>query len=305
MDFGKLPSVEKVDFSLPAEPAGNATVLAGLEKPGTPVLYVGPTGYNMKPWVGRWYPPGAQEKSFLKHYGTQFNTIEFNTTHYRIPDTETVRRWKEAVPDDFRFCPKIPQTVSHARDLGLSGGEMAVFCDHILHFEANLGCCFMQLPPQFAPIDQNILARFLGYFSAKIPLAIEVRHPAFFKASGEAEAFFELLKKTNTAAVITDVAGRRDVCHMRLTNARTLVRFVGNSDQVLYDGDRFRVSAWAERLSRWFENGLHEAYFFTHEPDNLLGPELTEYCCEVFGRVMPGVTLRGPRPVAGQQGSLF
>jgi uncharacterized protein YecE (DUF72 family) len=305
MDFGKLPSVENVDFSLPPEPANNASVLASLEKPARPALYVGPTGYNMKPWVGKWYPPGAQEKSYLRHYGAQFNTIEFNTTHYRIPDTETVQRWRSAVPDDFRFCPKIPQTVSHARDLGLSGGEMAVFCEHILHLEATLGCCFMQLPPQFAPIDLNILARFLGYFSPKLPLAVEVRNPAFFKASVEAEAFFELLKKTNTAAVITDVAGRRDVCHLRLTNVRTLIRFVGNGAQDLHPSDRSRVQEWAEKLAYWFENGLHEAYFFTHEPDNLLGPELTEYCCEVFSKAIPAVALRGPRPVAGQQGLLF
>ncbi len=302
MDFGKLPSVDQVDFQLPAEPAQNAGVLAILQKPSNPTLYLGPTGYNMKPWVGKWYPPGARESDFLRHYAAQFNTIEFNTTHYRIPDEATVERWAEAVPLDFRFCPKIPQSISHARDLGLSGSEMPVFCTAIQRLGPKMGCCFIQLPPHFIPRELNVLARFLDYFSKKIPLAVEVRNPAFFQNTAGGEAFFELLEKHSVAAVITDVAGRRDVCHLRLTNARTLIRFVGNG---LHPSDYSRVEAWAERLKTWFDHGLQEAYFFTHEPDNLLAPELTAFCAEIFRQALPAITLRGPKPVAGQQGKLF
>ena len=145
MDFGKLSSVDKVDFALPSEPRQNTELLATLHKTAKPAMYLGATGYNMKPWVGQWYPHGAKDKDFLRHYGTQFNTIEHNTTHYRIPDAATVARWKEDTPADFRFCPKIPQTISHARDLGLSGGQIRLFCDVIAGLEEKLGCCFAAL----------------------------------------------------------------------------------------------------------------------------------------------------------------
>ena len=302
MDFGKLPSVDNVDFRLPPEPPQNAVLLATLSKPSQPSIYIGPTGYNMKPWVGHWYPPGAREQDFLRHYAAQFNTIEFNTTHYRIPDGAMVDRWRESVTDDFRFCPKIPQSISHARDLGLSGNEMTIFCEAIKGLETKIGCCFIQLPPHFIPRELNVLARFLENFSKQVPLAVEVRHPDFFSKTSEAEHFFNLLQKHNTTAVITDVAGRRDVCHLRLTNARTLIRFVGNG---LHPSDFARVEAWAAILKTWFENGLHEAYFFTHEPDNLLAPELTAFCAEIFSQAIPEVILRGPKPVAGRQGTLF
>jgi uncharacterized protein YecE (DUF72 family) len=306
MDFGKLPSIAGVDFSLPPDPERNAAVLDGLEKPVAPALYIGPTGYNMRPWLGKWYPPGAPEKRFLNHYAEQFNTIEFNTTHYRIPDYGTVDRWREAVPADFRFCPKIPQTVSHARDLGLSGNEMPLFCEAVKRLAPVLGCCFIQLPPQFIPRDANVLARFLEFFSPKIPLAVEVRNAAFFQGGKEAEAYFALLEKMGVATVITDVAGRRDVCHCRLSNGTAMIRFVGNAvDGDLHPTDRDRVREWAGRLRDWFSAGLHEAYFFTHEPDNLLGPELTAFCWEIFREAMPNVKMRGPKPVGGQQGSLF
>ncbi|MBK8196669.1 MAG: DUF72 domain-containing protein [Lewinellaceae bacterium] len=127
MDFGKLPSVESVDFALPADPPQNETLLAVLPTATTPMLYIGATGYNMKAWAGKWYPTGTKDRDFLAQYGKQFNTIEHNTTHYRIPDEATVARWREETPVDFRFCPKIPQTISHARDLGFRAGRLSCF----------------------------------------------------------------------------------------------------------------------------------------------------------------------------------
>ncbi len=304
MKFGKLDSLAGVDFRLPPEPPQNAAILAALPDGPQPALYVGPTGYNMKEWVGKWYPTGARDKDFLRHYGAQFNTIEHNTTHYRIPDAATVARWREETPADFRFCPKIPQTISHARDMGLHDGQIPFFADMIRGLGEKMGCCFLQLPPYFTMRDLPLLTRFLQAFPRDLPLAVEARHESFFQNTTSTDAFFQLLADQGASSVITDVAGRRDVCHLRLTNERVLIRFVGNG---LHPTDYTRVDAWAERLAAWFGAGLHEAYLFTHEPDNLLAPDLSAYCAKVFLARMPDVQVRGPRPVAPpvRQGSLF
>jgi uncharacterized protein YecE (DUF72 family) len=259
----------------------------------------------MKAWVGPWYPAGTKDKEFLLQYGQQFNTIEHNTTHYRIPDRATVLRWRDSVPADFRYCPKIPQTISHARDLGLHGPQIQFFCDAIRDLDEKLGCCFMQLPPYFSVQYLPALDRFLAFFSnTGIPLAIEVRHESFFQKNTALESLFQILQSHSVTTVITDVAGRRDVCHMGLTTGRVLVRFVGNG---LHPTDYTRVDAWAERLAHWVANGLQEAYFFCHEPDNLLAPDLTAYAASVFQKKMPDATLRGPKahPPPPKQGTLF
>ncbi|MEQ1747025.1 MAG: DUF72 domain-containing protein [Saprospiraceae bacterium] len=305
MDFGKLPNVDHVNFTLPPELPQNATLLAALPpRQGPAVIYLGATGYNMKPWVGRWYPTGAREKDFLSHYGRLFNTIEHNTTHYRIPDAATVARWREEVPADFRYCPKIPQTISHARDLGLNGREIHFFCEAIRGLGETLGCCFIQLPPHFGPESLSVLYRFLDVFPDDIPLAVEARHPAFFQDNAADEDFFQLLHDQRAAAVVTDVAGRRDVCHLRLTTGRVLVRFVGNG---LHPTDYTRTADWADRLSLWFSLGLHEAYFFCHEPDNLLAPDLAVNAAASFWEKIPDARLRGPveQPASAKQGTLF
>lgn len=306
MDFGKLPSVDNVNFSLPPDPPQNAAVLGALlPRTSPPAVFLGATGYNMKPWVGKWYPPGTKDKEFLTHYGRQFNTIEHNTTHYRIPDTATVARWCEEVPADFRYCPKIPQAISHARDLGVRSRELPLFCEAIQGLGNKLGCCFIQLPPHFSVQQLPVLARFLEVFPAtEIPLAVEVRHPSFFEASVASDDYFQLLHELDVSTVVTDVAGRRDVCHMRLSTGRVLIRFVGND---LHPSDHTRAADWAARLAQWFERGLREAYFFCHEPDNLLAPDLAVLAGEMFSKVIPEVVLRIPAPYrpAAEQGRLF
>ncbi len=302
MDFGKLTSVDQVNFALQEEPRQNRAVLGSIHQKGNKTIYLGPTGYNMKPWVGKWYPTGAKDKDYLKHFGVQFNTIEMNTTHYRIPDVATVTHWYQMVPDDFRFCPKIPQSISHAPDLGLNGREIELFCEAIGGLAEKMGACFMQLPPYFSPKDLPKMLLFLDRWPAAIPLAIEWRHPSFFEANEASEHVFQVLEERNISTVITDVSGRRDVCHLRITASPVLIRFVGND---LHQSDYDRIRDWANRMALWFEQGLEQVYFFTHEPDNLLAPELTAFCLETFREAMPQVQIRGPKEVGGRQGSLF
>ena len=40
-------------------------------------------------------------------YAERFDTVELNTTGYRLPAEEQFERWADAVPDGFRFAPKL------------------------------------------------------------------------------------------------------------------------------------------------------------------------------------------------------
>lgn len=296
--------ISGVDFSLPEDPPENTRIFQNSSKNNQKShIYIGATGYNMRPWVGRWYPPKTKEGDFLKYYGQQFNTIEHNTTHYRIPDIQMVERWKNTVPTDFRYCPKLPQIISHAGNLGIGTAQLSTFCENILGLGEQLGCCFMQLPPHFSVEKWRILSAFLEVFPRNIPLAVEVRHPSFFDGSPVAQSFFEMLSDEQVAAVITDVAGRRDVCHLRVTAPIVMVRFVGNN---LHPTDYQRIRDWAERLASWTIAGVQQIYFFTHEPDNLLAPELAVFAGEVFSEKIKVAICRFPRALPTVvQGTLF
>ncbi|MEO1516287.1 MAG: DUF72 domain-containing protein [Bacteroidota bacterium] len=305
MKFGKLPDVQGVDFSLPSDSPESSRFLAQLPaREGPAQVYVGCTGFSMKEWVGRVYPAGTKAKDFLRQYSLQFNTIEFNTTHYRIPTVDSIRKWREESSEDFRFCPKILQRISHSRDMALNNDLLPAFCDAIRGLDSKLGCCFVQLPPYFGRGHMAVLENFLQRWPKDLSLAVELRHESWFEDASAGEAAFQLLESHGIGAVITDVAGRRDVLHQRLCNKECMIRFVGNG---LHPTDYERIDAWIERLGQWIEAGLERIYFFPHQPDNLLAPEMANYICQKL-KTLPDVVFRGPKLLdedAGKQISLF
>ncbi len=303
MKFGKLPSVDTVDFNFLDTSESTKQVLEKYPNPERQYFYIGCTGWSMKEWIGSVYPSKTKAKDFLKAYGKQFNTIELNTTHYRIPTLQTIEKWRQETPSDFRFCPKIPQIISHRKDLGISGDNIQRFCDVIARLEERLGCCFLQLPPYFATDRLPLLQQFIEQFpTSSIPLAIELRHESWFKEKEYFEALMSLCEATKVSTVITDVAGRRDVLHLRLATNSVLVRFVGNA---LHPTDYTRIDDWIKQLKIWFAQGLQAVYFFPHEPDNLLAPELAAYLLQQVEKEL-NVIVRGPNFIKEQkQMSLF
>jgi uncharacterized protein YecE (DUF72 family) len=308
MKFGKLSDISQVNFQLPPDPPANDRLWAELPHDAGDGMhiYLGCTGWSMPEWVGQWYPKGTRTKGFLTAYGRQFNTIELNTTHYRIPALATIEQWKVSVPDDFRFCPKVPQRISHDRNLGLPGDQLPLFWDALALMENHLGASFLQLPPHFDTSRREVLDHFLQQWPKAFPLAVELRHPSWFTSAEQVDSLARLLYLHGAGAVITDVAGRRDVLHMLVTAPFTMVRFVGNG---LHPTDYDRADAWCQRLQEWQRKGLSTVYFFPHQPDNLLAPEMTAYFAAQL-RQRDHIRTRGPEPLTapepgGEQMSLF
>jgi uncharacterized protein YecE (DUF72 family) len=48
-----------------------------------------------------WYPKGLPAGERLAHYAQHFDTVEVDSTYYRLPAVEMVSRWAERTPDDF------------------------------------------------------------------------------------------------------------------------------------------------------------------------------------------------------------
>jgi len=302
MDFGKLPSIDKTVFSLPPDHPDTAVTLAR-STTAQPVVYVGCPVWTTREWVGKWYPATAKDKDYLHHYAHQFNTIELNTTHYRIPDAALITRWYEATSPGFKFCPKWPQQISHDALLTHAESATQAFSEAILGLNNKLGISFLQLPPGFSPRQHTILRQFIETLSPAVPLAVEFRHADWFTSQPEVTETFAMLAANGVGMVISDVAGRRDVLHMHLTTPAAMIRFVGNG---LHPTDYQRIDDWVKRLKEWFAQGLHTLYFFVHEPDpNTLSPELCVYLIRQLNEVC-GLDLKEPKAIPQVvQGSLF
>ncbi|GAA4352432.1 DUF72 domain-containing protein [Hymenobacter saemangeumensis] len=304
MDFGRLPDLRYVDFGLPPDHPETARVLAQARpsQPAPPLLHVGCPIWTNKEWVGSYFPAGIKEPDYLHYYAQQFNSLELNTTHYRIPDAPTVRRWRAAVGPDFKFCPKLPRSISHERELFQADDLVTTFSRAIEELQDNLGWAFLQLPPHFGPEHLPRLERFLLDFPASVPLAVELRHPRWFADKGLSDAVYATLEALNKTLVITDVAGRRDVLPMRLTTPVAFIRFNGHG---LHSTDYQRADAWAQRLAQWVAQGLHHIYIFIHQKDVRHAPVWTTHFLNRM-RELTGIKVAPPFIIPQVvQGNLF
>ena len=73
-------------------------------------IRIGTSGWSYPSWRPGFYPEGMQPAEFLSFYARHFDTVELNSTGYRLPSEDQFRRWAAAVPDGFRFAVKLPLT---------------------------------------------------------------------------------------------------------------------------------------------------------------------------------------------------
>jgi uncharacterized protein YecE (DUF72 family) len=71
-------------------------------------IKVGTSGWSYPSWRPGFYPEGLQPVEFLAFYARRFETVELNSTGYRLPSADQFRRWADAVPDGFEFSVKLP-----------------------------------------------------------------------------------------------------------------------------------------------------------------------------------------------------
>lgn len=302
MEFGRVAetALDKIDFTLPADPAFNSKILKG--KPAKkPKVYLGCAKWGRKEWVGKIYPPKTKEKDFLDNYVHHYNSIELNATHYKVYDAAAITKWSEkAGKKDFLFCPKMYKGVTH---FGLLKGKDFItteFLKGVLAFGKHLGPIFVQVSETFAPKRKQELYEYLESLPTDLSFFLEVRHPEWFSNKSVMEELVTKLKELNMGIVITDTSGRRDCTHMYLTVPKTFIRYVGNS---LHKTDYTRIDDWAKHIKYWLDNGLQELYFFMHMHDEATSPELTVYLVDKFNKEC-GLNL--PKPVfVNKQESLF
>ena len=256
MDFGGLPDIEGISFALPEVPDRSRRMLARGRPAAGDWLYIGAPAWARKDWLGKLYPTGTPPRDFLRCYARALNAIELNATFYNIPDEDTLDSWSLDTPERFRFCPKIHQSISHLHGLDGVQSETHAFCQRLARLGDRLGPALLQLPPWFASDRLATLDRFLGTLPRDFRVCVELRHASWFTGNMLRSPTVDVLEKHRAAAVITDVAGRRDVCHASLTAPFTMVRFVGCA---LHPSDRPRVDAWIERLLEWRTQGLETA----------------------------------------------
>ena len=130
-------------------------------------MRVGASGWSYPTWRPAFYPAGTDPKQFLSYYSERFDTVELNTTGYRLPSEEQFRRWAEQTPPGFEFAVKLP---------GNRPQTVAVFEERVRALGDRLGPVRVTL---VSPRDDGMIELLLGSLDPRLRLAFDLQHPSW------------------------------------------------------------------------------------------------------------------------------
>lgn len=251
-------------------------------------LQVGCAMWAHRSWPGRHLPTETKDTGQLAAYATWCNAVEGNTTFYAVPPAATIERWREETPATFRFCFKLPRTITHERRLRNAEAELADFLARIDALTSRLGPIQIQLPSSFGPDDLGALTNFLDELPMHHEWGVELRNAAFFAGGDHERIVDDVLRARGINRVILDSRALfqahpvtpeeveaweqkpRLAVRPVATGRCPVVRLIGQSD---LDASVESWRRWISVLARWALDGL-EPHVFTHTPDNVDAPPL-------------------------------
>lgn len=288
MKFGQVNDPGMIDFTIPPDHPHTGKVLKQTSKSKDLEVYVGCAKWNKKD-LKNFYPRGVKDE--LAYYSKHFNSIELNATFYGLFPPETFDKWYATTPQNFRFFPKLEQSISHFRRLKDVKEIVEQNVTNMTHLREKLGMTFLQMPDNFGPKDFDRVVAFAENWTYEVPMAIEFRHTDWYNDAEVSSKLYDLLETHGIANVLVDTAGRRDLMHMRLTTPTAFIRWVGSNEP---ESDRSRLEEWIGRIAKWKKAGLRNLYFFVHQNVEWESPALVAHFIERFNKKI-GTTLPIPK----------
>ena len=185
-------------------------------------IRIGTSGWNYPSgrgtWNGVFYPAktrGGRASGFdeLSYYADHFDTVEVNSTFYRVPEPSVTQRWVERTPSRFEFSIKLSQKFTHPKMFRAASSTDDVTVDTAdvdlvrraldpLRGADKLGVLLAQFPPSFKndTSTQGYLEWLLSAFT-DCPIAVELRHRSW---SDDVGATLTLLNSLGAAWVQID-----------------------------------------------------------------------------------------------------
>lgn len=151
------------------------------------------------------HPPPYEQASRLTFYASLFNSIEINSSFYKIPQRRTVERWAASVPDTFRFTFKLWKGITHVKGLEFHEADVVSFFTSINAVKEKKGCLLLQFPPSFNKAYIGPMEHLLGCIqrhntSNEWNVAIEFRHTSWYD-----DEVFKVLHHYNATLVVHDI----------------------------------------------------------------------------------------------------
>ncbi len=216
---------------------------------------IGCSGWQYADWRGRLYPQHEPQRRWLELYAQRFDTVEVNSTFYRLARRTAVAAWVEQTPPEFVFAVKASRYLTHVKRLAGIEDGIKRFYEPLqpLTEAGKLGPVLWQLPANFHRDDER-----LNGWLQLLPTGmhtIEFRHPSWFDPE-----VLAMLRRAGVALTIGDHPQRPFQTHDATAEWRFIRFHYGHRGR---DGNysATELSQWARRIAQWRRNTAVYAYF--------------------------------------------
>lgn len=225
-------------------------------------VHVGIGGWSYDPWRETFYPKGVSKARELEYVGQHLTGTEINATFYGRQKPASFAKWRDAVPDGFRFALKGSRYCTNRKNLAEAGESVTNFVEQgLVELGDKLGPINWQLAAT-KRFDPDEIAAFLDLLpeqhgGLRLRHAIEPRHESF-----NDPAFLALVRKAGVAVVLADspdypafeeAAEAGPFVYARLQNARSEI------EQGYPDSE---LDHWRKRVEDWSDTGRDVFLFF-------------------------------------------
>lgn len=223
----------------------------------TAKLRIGTSGYSFADWVGVFYPETTPKGKMLDFYVQHFNTVEINSTYYRIPHPKVLANMVDKTSDDFEFMVKAHSSATHQLDK--MAEDMPAYLEAIKPMADNnkLKGILAQFPWSFKATNQNAAhIKRCRELLSQYPLFVEFRH-----SSWQRPETFEWLKRQEIGYVSVDEPRLKGLLDDRaaVTTRTGYVRLHGRNADKWWNGGalRYDYSYSDSELTEWVEKIQH------------------------------------------------
>ena len=225
-------------------------------------LYSGLSGLEL-PIPKYLFPEPYQNASRLTYYATFFNSIEINSTFYKLPMPKTIERWVLEVPENFKFTVKLWKEITHVKELDFKQADINQFFNVIAKIGYKKGCLLIQFPPSLGKscimqLDALLNCINKANVNAAWKIAVEFRNKSWYH-----EEVYELLGSHKAGIVIHDIPKSLTPLINHTTDF-IYVRFHGPTGNYRDSYSESFLAEYATYIKEWLEEGKTVYVYFNN-----------------------------------------
>lgn len=226
------------------------------------LLYSGTSGLQL-PVPKYLFPPPYENVSRLTYYATLFNSIEINSSFYKIPRAVTVTKWAASVPNHFKFTFKLWKGITHTKGLNFNEADVALFLDSIHVIKQKKGCLLIQLPPSLGIANKIQLNALLSCIkendvNQNWSLAVEFRNNSWYH-----EDVYDILNFYKATLVVHDMP-KSATPLLKQSLDFVYIRFHGPSGNYRESYSEDFLNEYANVVHDWTETGKTVYVYFNN-----------------------------------------